>query len=117
MSDFEQRLRSELHTAAQRAPLFRGMPIRQTRRRRHRPTLVGAVVAVAAVMIGGLATTIFQGSNEETPAASCPALLRFDGRTYEGRGDLQRYPRTAGNLGRGTLLGCSDIPDDGRSTN
>ncbi len=108
MDDIDTVLRAELVRAADTAPVFTALDRRPRPRtpRPHWTALAAAAAAVAVVASGGAwwAGTD-DGSVEE---ASCPALLKFQGRIYQGHGDKLRTPRPGTRLGTGAPWGCGD---------
>ncbi len=105
MDDIDTVLRAELARAADTAPAFTGLERRPLpRTRRPRWTALAAAAGVAVLAVGGdwWAAT-HRGPEEE---ASCAALLKFQGRIYQGHGDKLRTPRPGNRLGTGTPWGC-----------
>ena len=51
------------------------------------------------------------GAGGSDAAASCAAVLEYDGRTYTGYGDLKYVPATSGVTGTGTMPRCDDQPE------
>jgi len=62
-----------------------------------------AVALVLLLLVAGCS-----GTTESGGTADCADLVRFDGRLYEGYGELQRTPPTTGAAGTATRLGCDD---------
>lgn len=122
--DFETRLRQRLREAADEAPTFRGLDARLSpeaatgatgsapRRRAHRWLAAAAAVLVLAGAGGtwwATHPTSGGGTGDgDGGAASCAAMLKLDGRTYYGWGDLTRTPRVVDRLGRATMPACGD---------
>ncbi len=72
-----------------------------------RAVIVTAVVApLLTSCLGG--TTAADGKHASGISGSCAAVVRFDGRTYVGHGDLRRSPETTGRAWGATVPSCED---------
>lgn len=111
MGDIDQELRERFRSAADGAPQFRGLrePVRPARAR------WVAVLAAATVVLVALGGGVgwWASRDDDPPVASCPAALRYDGRTYLGTGGLERTPRAGQRLGTATRpSGCDQEEPD-----
>lgn len=97
----EARLREGLRLLAEEAP-----ELGAARPRRGRGGLLVAAVLVIALGVGGYVAMRPQQSSPGS--ASCAAILRYDGRGYDGYGEPARMPEPGDRIGTGILPGCDD---------
>ncbi|RYP85890.1 hypothetical protein EKO23_11330 [Nocardioides guangzhouensis] len=70
------------------------------------------LVVAALLALAGCGSGAGPGSGSGD-AASCAALIRYDGHDYLGTGELRRTPATTGRTLRAAVPGCDDTGEQG----
>lgn len=100
-------------TADEDAPEFRGLGPRANHSRRW---LLATAVVVAVLVAAGVSWwATGRGENNGGQEASCAAELVLGGRTYLGRGELVRVPRSGPAAGTGRIPACRHAQAGGRA--